>query len=144
MIEVKSVTHGDELAELEAERGRLRSMIAYHARPALDFPQLPQLPPWSRFILVGIACSIGALIGAGVLAGQISLSFVVFSVVFLALAAYILPLKFSAFGTPVRVVDLLGFLGTFPPQLATPGEPEARQRLSDCEAQIMKLKERRS
>ncbi|MGY3623025.1 hypothetical protein [Bradyrhizobium sp. USDA 10063] len=144
MIEVRSVTYRDELAELEAERDRLRSMIAYHECPALDFPQLPQLPLWLRFVLVGIACGIGALIVAGVLAGQISVSFVVFSVVFLALAAYILPLKFSVFGTSMQIGDLVGFLGTFPPQLATPGEPEVRQRLSDCEAKIMKLKERRS
>ncbi|MGX9428681.1 MULTISPECIES: hypothetical protein [Bradyrhizobium] len=144
MIEVTSVAYRDELAELEAERDRLRSMIAYHERPVVERPvfAFPQPPLWVRFVLVGIAGGIGALVVAGVLAGQISLSFVVFSVVLLALAAYILPLKFSVFGTSMRVGDLLGFVGTFPPQLATPGAPEARQRLLDCEAQITKLKER--
>ncbi len=132
MIEVKSVAHGDELAELEAERDRLRSMNAYHARLAFDFPQLPL---WFRFVLVGIACSIGALMIAGVLAGQISLWFAVFSVVLLAVAAYILTVKFSVFGTSMQIGDLLDYL-------TTPGAPEARQRLLDCEAQITKLKER--
>jgi hypothetical protein len=132
MIEVKSVIHRDELAELETERDRLRSMIAYHTRPSFDFPQLPL---WFRFVLIGIACGIGALMVAGVLAGQISLSFAVFSVVFLAVAAYILTVKFSVFGTSMRIGDFLDYL-------TTPGAPEARQRLLDCETQITKLKER--
>jgi hypothetical protein len=134
------MTYRDELAELEAERDRLQSMIAYHERAGLSLHL--DLPLWFRLVLLGIACGIGALVIAGVLADQISLSYVVFAVVFLAVTAYISTLKFSVFGTSMRVGDLVGFL-TLTPTIPTPGAPEIRQLLSDCETQIMKLKERR-
>ena len=129
----------DELAQLEAERGRLLSMIAYHDRPMLQKPQWFQIPPWFRLVTVGMICCIGALIVAGIFAGQIALSGLVFLVVFLGLAAYILTRKIALFGITFRVGEVL----TGWPTRLPAGEPQTRQRLADCEARIMKLKEGR-
>jgi hypothetical protein len=143
MIEVqsgkeKSMTDRDELAELEAERDRLRSMIAYYERPEIGFPELP---PWFRYVLLGIACGTGVFVAAGMLTGQIDPSLVIFLVVFLVLTAYISTRKINAFGTSMRVFDLLSYLAlTTSP---APGAPELRQRLSNCESRIMELRERR-
>ena len=143
MIEVqsteeKSMSDRDELAELEAERDRLRSMIAYFERPDISFPELP---PWFCYVLVGIGCVIGTFVAAGMLAGQIDPSLVIFSVVFLVVTAYISTRKINAFGTSMRVFDLLSHLALL--AHPAPGAPELRQRLSDCESKIMELKERR-
>lgn len=133
------MAYDDELAALEAERDRLRSMIAYQERPSLNFPLTPN---WFRFVVFGVTCGIGVLIAAGVLAGQIDLSFVVLSIVFLALAAYILTGKMNVFGSSIRVGDIFGILA-LSPELSTPGESQIRQRLADCEVRIMQLKEGR-
>jgi hypothetical protein len=129
----------DELAQLEAERDRLLSMIAYHDGPVLQTSPWFQIPPWLRWVAVGMICGIGALIVAGIVAGQIALSGLVFSVVFLGLAAYILTRKITVFGINFRVGDTLTGWPTRQPA----GEPEARRHLADCEARIMKLKESR-
>ena len=142
MIEVLVVENGmtdrDELADLEAERDRLRSLIAYYERPDIGFPQLPV---WFRYVLLGILCVIGVLVAAGMLAGEVDPSLVIFSVVFLSLTAYISTRKINAFGTSMRVFDLLSFvtLTTLP----GPRAPELRERLSNCESKIMELRERR-
>lgn len=128
----------DELAELEAERDRLRTMIAYYEHPDIGFPELP---PWFRNVLTGIACGVAALVAVGMLAGQIDPSLVIFLVVFLALTAYISTRKINAFGASVRVFDLLSYLAL--KAAPTPGAPELRDRLSNCENRIMQLKERR-
>jgi hypothetical protein len=133
------MTGMEELAQLEAERDRLISMIAYHDRPVLQTPPWFQIPQWSRLVAVGMICGIGVLIVAGIFAGQIALSGLVFSVVFLGLAAYILTRKVTAFGITFRVGDTLTGWPTGQPA----GEPEARHRLADCEARIMRLKEGR-
>jgi hypothetical protein len=86
------MTGEDELAQLEAERDRLLSMIAYHQSPY--YQKIAGRRP----------------------AGAIT----VFSVSF-------------------YLTDLIGALfmaPTGPPA----GEPEALQRLADCEARIVKLK----
>src|SRR5438270_1106513 len=100
----------EELAQLEAERDRLLSMIAYHDRPVLQTPPWFQIPQWFRLIAAGMICGIGALIVAGIFAGQIALSGLVFSVVFLGLAAYILTRKITVWQPA--------------------GEPQAHQRLA--------------
>jgi hypothetical protein len=129
----------DELAQLETERDQLLSMIAYHDHPMLQTPSWFQIPQWFRYVAVGMICGIGALIVAGIFAGQIAPSGLVYTVVFLGLAAYILTRKITVFGITFRVWDtLLGW-----PTGQPAGEPEARQRLTDCEARIMKLKEGR-
>jgi hypothetical protein len=130
-----NVAGQDELAQLEAERDRLLSMIAYHDRPMF------QTPPWFPWIAVGMICAIGAMILAGVFAGEIGFSGLVFAVVFLGLTAYILTRKaaVSDITFRFRVGDTLP--GGLPGQPV--GEPEARQRLAECEARILILKERR-
>ena len=128
----------DELANLEAERDRLRSLLAYYERPDIGFPELPV---WFCYVLIGIAGVIAAVVAAEMLAGQIDPSLVIFSVVFLVLTAYISTRKINAFGTSIRVFDLLSFLTLT--TLPGPRAPELRQRLSSCESRIMELKERR-
>jgi hypothetical protein len=128
----------DELAELEAERDRLRSMIALYEHPDIGFPELPS---WLRRVLMGASCGVAALVAVWMLAGQIDPLQVIFLVVFLVLTAYISTRKINAFGTSVRVFDLLSYLAlTASP---TPGAGELRDRLSNCEARIMQLRERR-
>jgi hypothetical protein len=128
----------DELAGLEAERDRLRSLIAYYERPDIGFPDLPA---WFCYVLLGIAGIIAVLVAAAMLAGQIDPTLVIFSVVFLVLTAYISTRKINAFGTSMRVFDLLSYvtLTTLP----GPGAPELRRRLSSCETRITELKNRR-
>ena len=80
-----------------------------------------------------------ALNVAGILAGQISVSGLVFSVVGLALLAYILVRRNTVFGSPFFAGEIV-----VPSRDGTPpGEREAQQRLAECEARIVKLKEGR-
>ena len=132
------MTDRDELIDLEAERDRLRTMIALYEHPDIGFPELP---PWLRRVLMGAGCGVAALVAAWMLAGQIDPRLVIFLVVFLSLTAYISTRKINAFGTSVRIFDLLSYLAlTASP---TPGAGELRDRLSNCEARIMQLKEGR-
>ena len=127
----------DELADLEAERDRLRSLIALYERPDIGFPELPG---WFFNLLLGIAGVAAVLVGAEMLAGQIDPALVIFAVVFLTLTAYISTRKINAFGTSMRVFDLLSFLTLT--TLPGPGAGELRQRLSNCEIRITELKQR--
>lgn len=132
------MSNQDELAELEAERDRLRSMIALYEHPDIGFPELPL---WLRRVLMGASCGVAALVAVWMLAGQIDPLLVIFLVVFLVLTAYISTRKINAFGTSVGVFDLLSYLAlTASP---TPGAGELRQRLLNCESRIMELRERR-
>jgi hypothetical protein len=132
------MTDKDELADLEAERDRLRSLIAYYERPDIGFPELPA---WFCNILLGLSCVVAVLVAVGMLAGQIDPSPVIFAIVFLVLTAYISTRKINAFGTSMRVFDLLSYLTLT--TLPGPRAPELRQRLSNCESRIMELRERR-
>jgi hypothetical protein len=135
----------DELAQLEAERDRLLSMIAYHNGPFYRTRQ-PGSPAQAWFVVVAIAiiCGIGVSVVAGVFAGQISGSAILFLVVGLPLLAYISTRKITVFGTTLFMGEILAlFLGAITPVGGPAGEPEVRQRLADCEARIMKLKEGR-
>jgi hypothetical protein len=143
----------DELTQLEAERDRLLSMIAYHNGPFYPMrsgrsrqgstqpaSSGPQTPAWFPVAGIAIVCGLGIVMVAGFFAGQVPASFVVFVVVGLPLLAYIFARKVTVFGITLRVGDLLA-LGSSE-QIA--GEPEAVQRLADCAARIAKLKEGRS
>lgn len=133
------MTDQDELAQLQAERDRLLSMIAYHDGPFYRTPPGSRAPAWFVVIAVAIICAVGISIVAGLFAGQISASGVLFLVVGLPLLAYILTRKVTVFGITFLVADAL----TWYPTGQQAGEPEVRQRLADCEARIMKLKEGR-
>ena len=127
----------NELADLEAERDRLKSLIALYARPEIGFPELPG---WFGYVLVGIVGLVGIYVAVEMLTGQIEPSLVIFLVVFLGVTAYISTRKIKAFGTTMRVFDLLSYLALV--ASPTPGEPELRQRLSNCESKIMELRAR--
>jgi hypothetical protein len=131
----KCMTERDELANLEAERDRLRSLIALYERPDIGFPELPA---WFGHVLLGIAGLAALAVAAGMLAGQIDASLVIFAVVFLSLTAYISTRKINAFGKSMRVFDLLGYLTLT--TLPGPRAPELRQRLSNCESRIVELR----
>jgi hypothetical protein len=132
------------LAQLEAERDRLLSMIAYQNGPFYRASLKFRVPAWFVVVVVAIAiiCGIGALIVAGPLAGQVSASGLVFSVVGLALLAYILTRRITVFGSSFFAGEILVPLGDGA-VVKRPGEREAHQRLAECEARIMKLKEGR-
>ena len=132
------MTDRDELANLEAERDRLRTMIALYEHPDIGFPELP---PWLRHVLLGAGCGIALLVAIWMLEGQIDPWLVIFLIVFLSLTAYISIRKINAFGTSMRVFDLLSFLTLT--TLPGPKAGELRQRLSNCEARIMQLRQRR-
>jgi hypothetical protein len=132
------MTDRDELADLEAERDRLKTLIAYYERPDIGFPELPV---WFRYVLLGIVCLTATYVAVRMLAGQIDPSLVIFLVVFLLLTAYIFTRKINAFGTTMRVFDLLSHMALI--ASPTPGAGELRDRLSNCERKIMQLRERR-
>jgi hypothetical protein len=137
---VTDMADQDELAQLEAESDRLLSMIAYQNGPFYRTSLKFRGP--TGFVAIAIAFVIISAIVAEILAGQISASGLVFPVVGLALLAYILMRRTTMFGGPFFSGEILVALGdgivTSPP-----GERETHQRLAECEAQIMKLKEGR-
>jgi hypothetical protein len=135
-----NIADQDELAQLEAERDRLLSMIAFQKGPFYQIPLNFRMLAW--FVVVAIIFVAAALNVAGILAGQISASGLVFSVVGLALLAYILVRRNTLFDSPFFAGEILvpsgdGIVAT------PPGEREAHQRLAECEARIVKLKEGR-
>jgi hypothetical protein len=139
----------DELVQLEAERERLLSMIAYHNRPFFRVPPT-RAPNWFVVIAIANICGFGVLIVAAVFAGQIDpLVFIllIFLVVALPLLAYISTRKITLFGVTFHVGDVLVVLFSSPEHpvgpAARPGEPQVLQRLAECEARIRKLKEGR-
>jgi hypothetical protein len=132
----------NELAQLELERERLLSMIAHHNGPFYRTKLGLRAPTWFVAVAATIIVGIGFLIVAGIFADQISAPGVLLLVVGLPLSAYILTRRVTVFGTPVLAGDILAnFWG--PTGRPAAGEPETRQRLADCEARIVELKERR-
>jgi hypothetical protein len=139
---VTDMADQDELAQLEAERDRFLSMIAYQNGPFYRISLKYRTPAWSVVVAIAIIFVVAALIVVGLLAGQISGSGLVFSVVGLALLAYILTRGITVSSSSLFTGEILvpfgdGVIG------AVPGEREAHQRLAECEARFMKLKEGR-
>jgi hypothetical protein len=126
----------NELAQLEAERDRLLSMIAYHNGPSYRTSLGSPAPTWLVVGAIAIICLIGVVVVAGVFAGQISASAILFLVVAFPLLAYISTRKITVFGTTLFIGEILALSVERPA-----GGPEVRQRLADCEARIVKLKE---
>ncbi|HZE53290.1 MAG TPA: hypothetical protein VE111_08495 [Bradyrhizobium sp.] len=127
----------DELVQLEAERDQLLSMIGYHNSPRLF--QAWRASAWFVVVAIAIICGVGVLMAADFLAGQIDPPVFIFLVLVLPLSMFILGRRVTVFGTTFRVVDTLTGWPTGQPA----GEPQARQRLADCEARITELKEGR-
>jgi hypothetical protein len=125
----------DELAQLEAERDRLLSMIAYQERMAR--------PNWSSLVALGVLVGMGIIVVEVVSDGQTSLYGLPWAIVIVGLAAYVLTQKFRMFGMEISVIKIIDLAhGGRPP--VPVGEFEARQHLANCEARIMELKEGRS
>jgi ABC-type multidrug transport system fused ATPase/permease subunit len=129
----------DELAQLEAERDRLLSMIAYQNGPFYRVSLKFRMLAWFGVLAVAIIFVIAGLVAS---AGQISASGLVFSVVGLALLAYILPRRMTVFDSPFFAGEILIPFGDGN-VVRRPGEREAHQRLAECEARIVKLKDGR-
>jgi hypothetical protein len=115
------MTDLDELARLETERDRIRSMIAYHHGPFYQ-AFIDQTLYRLVAVVVVIVGAAGAFFIAGALAALAAL-------LFLIPAAYILTPPKTLFDGKFRLADVPA------------GEPEALQRLADCEARITQLKQ---
>src|SRR5882762_3073370 len=96
--------------QLEAERDRLRSMIACHDDPSIGMLQ-DRPPVWFVVIAAAAICTIGISLVAGVFVGQISASSLLFLVVALPLLAYIFSRKITVFGSKVLVGEILALFG---------------------------------
>jgi hypothetical protein len=127
-----------EFVQLEAERDRLLAMITYHKRPIFGKSSATRAPTWLIVVAAAILCSLGASIVAGYLAGQVPSDFL-FLLVALPPLAYILSREVTVFGSKIPIFAIVTLWGGGPPA----GEPQAVQRLADCEARIMKLKQGR-
>ena len=114
------------------------SMIAYHNDRSFS-PNDPA-PTWFIVIAVAIIGGIVASIVAGLFAGEISSSGFLFLVVGFLVLTYILSRKITMFGLTFYVIQIL----MLDPGGSPAGESETRQRLADCEARIMKLKDGRA
>jgi hypothetical protein len=111
-------------------------MIAYHNYRT---PPGSQAPMWFVLVALVIICGIGISVVAGIFAGQISALGALFMVVGLPFLAYILTRKIMIFGITFHVADFF----TMYPSGELAGAPDIRQRLADCEARILRLKEGR-
>lgn len=131
----------DELVRLEAERDRLRSVIAYYNGPNYNVPSgESRAPGWLVVVTIALVCGIVAALVAGVFAGQVSALGLVALLIGLPLTVYILSRSPVSF----RVLSIEDILILIPMARWQPiGENEARERLAECEAQIAKLKQGR-
>lgn len=123
----------DELAQLEMERARLLSMIAYQNRPLS--------PPWLKAVALGLLCGGVIYTVAAIASVQNSVSDLILFIGFVGLSGYILTRKVTVFGNTVSMFALLAQLDSWYPLGRPAGETETRQRLADCDARIAKLKE---
>jgi hypothetical protein len=140
---VTDVAGQDELAQLEAERDRLLSMIAYQNGPFYQISLKYRTLACSVAVAIAIIFVVGALIVAGFPARQISASGLVFSVVGVGLLAYILTRRITVSGSSFLAGEILVPFGDNIGVMTPPGECEAHQRLAECEARIVTLKDGR-
>jgi nitrate reductase NapE component len=125
----------DEIAELEAERDRILSMIAYHNSGFYSKPSEAR-QEWSNAFAIAAVCVFGALCVAGLFSmGLFAVGILVSAGV--ALLAYFFTRKVTLFGVTFQVGEAL----LLAPNGRPAGEPETLQRLAHCEARIAKLKE---
>src|SRR3982074_2025266 len=99
------MTGQDELAQLQAERDQLLSMIAYHNGPFYPTPSEARRE-WANVIAIGLICGLGVSLAAGLFAGEFyALGFLV--LVCSGLFAYFFPRKVTVFGVTFQVGDAL-------------------------------------
>ena len=98
-------------------------------------------PDWSTLLGYVMVFGIGVMIVESLIDGETtSFRGLALSIVIAGLAAYVLNRKFGMFGTRISLLGVLAGTPLGPPS----GEAEARQRLADCEAQIVRLKDGRA
>jgi hypothetical protein len=133
----------DELAQLEAERDWLMSMIAYHKRP--DPISSETVRKWADVVATGVLLGFGILFAAGLfrvllvvlLAVQLDVGLLILLGV--TLLAYLLTRRVTLFGAKHHVGEaVFALIGMGPTEV--PGEPHTLQRLAECEARIAKLR----
>jgi hypothetical protein len=125
----------DELARLEAERARLLSVMAHQKRMMEQ-----AIPAWFRFAMLAMVVGIGIALLAGLMAGQIALSGIFWSIGIIGLSVFVGTRKIRLFGARFYVWEFIMETAVLPPV----GERQPRELLADCEARIAKLKESRS
>ncbi|WP_439922499.1 hypothetical protein [Nitrobacter sp. JJSN] len=121
----------DELAQLEAERARLLSMIAYQNR------SMRRRSPWLKAAALGFLCGSVVFVVVAIASIQNSVSDLILFIGFVGLSGYIFTRKVTVFGITIPVIAII----TLSPGGPSAGETETRRRLADCEARIAKLKE---
>ena len=126
----------DELAQLETERDRLQSMIAYHSGSSSRRPRQFQTPSWFLAVAVVLTCGIAASLIAAVFADQLSPWGLIALLAGLTLLAYISSRRVTLFGVTFFVGEVFSGYPVGQPV----GENEARERLAKCEAEIVKLR----
>jgi hypothetical protein len=126
----------DELARLESERDRLRSVVAYYNGPLNRMPWGEgRAPEWLVVAVVVVVCGIAVALLAGIAAGQVSPWGLVLILIGLPVLAVIFSrVGFLTFdvGDTVIVIPYLSWRPV--------GEGEARARLAECETRIAKLR----
>ena len=129
-----------ELARLERWRDFLEGKIASEGHEWT-------MPPLVRIIMLGLIGGFGLFVLAGMLSGQIAISFVVWMVALGGLLLFVCNREVHLFGTRFLVGDIVGLilLGmSGHPGIGLIGKPDLREQLAECEAEISKLRERRS
>jgi hypothetical protein len=132
----------EELFQVEAERDRLLSMIAYHGDPY--YSKLPERgEKWLAVLSAALVSGVGIFIIASVTIGQADFSLLLFLALlpaFIVSLGYVLTRKITAFGLEFWLGVMVSPLGIWPSGPPA-GEPQVLQRLAECEARIVKLKE---
>ncbi len=126
----------DELARLESERNRLRSVIAYYDGPPYRMQWGDgRAPRWLVVAVVVVVCGIAVALLAGIIAGQVS----PWGLVLILIALPVVAVIFSRVG--FRIFDVGDTVIVIPYLFWWPiGEDEARARLAECETRIAKLR----
>jgi len=135
-------SNDDELARLERWRDFLEAKIASEESKQSEWA----MPPSVRIIPLGLIAGFGLVVLAGVFAGEIAISFVVWIVAIGVLLLLVLNREVRLFGTRFLVGDIVelilqGLSGH--PVLGLIGKPDWHEQLVECEAEISKLRERR-
>jgi hypothetical protein len=132
----------DEIARLKAWRDFLLAKIAAEERV-----RTVTVPTSLRILMLGLIAIVGAILFAGVFSGQIAASFVVWTVAIGGPLMFVLSREVRLFGSRFFVGEFVGLImqglhGDLP--LGRIGRADLHDQLAQCEAEISRLRERRS
>ena len=139
-----TTTEQNELAQLEAERNRLLSMIAYHKGP-YSREAIDSVPIWHGALIASVISGVVIAALLGLSDDRFSLYLIAWMVLPASLVsgAYILARGSTVFGIKFDLATVIGAIYMAPTGQPA-GEPEALQRLAHCDARIRQLKTDRS